>query len=39
LPVKYITANVLAIAVCSILNYILCDRLVFARRGNRSSVR
>jgi len=29
LPVNYLVANVLAIAVCSIVNYVLSDRLVF----------
>ncbi len=29
LPVNYLTANILAIAVCSILNYVVSDRLVF----------
>jgi putative flippase GtrA len=29
LPVNYIAANTLAIAVCSMVNYFLCDRLVF----------
>ena len=29
LPVNFVAANVLAIAVCSILNYIVSDRIVF----------
>ncbi len=29
LPVNYLAANTLAIAVCSILNYVVSDRLVF----------
>ncbi len=37
LPVNYIAANTLAIAVCSILNYFLCDRLVFPARALESA--
>lgn len=33
LPVNYLEANILAIAVCAVLNFIASDRLVFRRRS------
>jgi putative flippase GtrA len=38
LPVNYVAANVLAIAVCSILNYVVSDRFVFRSASIRSSI-
>jgi putative flippase GtrA len=38
LPVNYVAANVLAIAVCSILNYVVSDRFVFRSASMRSSI-
>jgi putative flippase GtrA len=38
LPVNYVAANVLAIAVCSILNYVVSDRFVFRSASVRSSI-
>ncbi len=38
LPVNYVAANVLAIAVCSILNYVVSDRFVFRSVSVRSSI-
>jgi putative flippase GtrA len=38
LPVNYIAANVLAIAVCSILNYVVSDRFVFRSASIRSGI-
>lgn len=39
LPVNYAAANALSIAVCSILNYVISDRLVFRRASTSPTVR
>jgi putative flippase GtrA len=39
LPVNYAAANALAIAVCSILNYVISDRLVFRGASTSPTVR
>lgn len=38
LPVNFVAANVLAIAVCSILNYVVSDRLVFRSASGRTQI-
>jgi putative flippase GtrA len=36
LPVNYLEANIMAIAVCAVFNFIASDRLVFRTRPRRS---
>jgi putative flippase GtrA len=38
LPINYLEANVMAIAICAVLNFIASDRLVFRDTPSRSGL-